>query len=82
MSPITAPSFDLSHFDLRALGDLDDKVVAVARDAAYIAIGFGVLTFQQAQVRRREIERAVTSGIENGRSQISGLIRTVSGRSE
>ncbi len=82
MSPITAPSFDLSHFDLRALADLDDKVVAVARDAAYIAIGFGVLTFQQAQVRRREIEKAVTAGVDAGRSQLADLVRTVTRQSK
>lgn len=34
-----------------------DTVAATARDAAYVAIGFGVLGFQQAQVRRRELER-------------------------
>ena len=29
-------------------------VTRVAKDAAYIAIGFGVLAFQKLQVRRRE----------------------------
>ena len=50
----TFPSFDLSGFDAAKLADLDDKVVGALRDAAYIAIGFGVLTVQQVQVRRRE----------------------------
>jgi len=77
MSPITAPSFDLSRFDLSALDGLDQKVVGVARDAAYITIGFGVLAFQQAQVRRREIEKAVAGRIDAGRSQLDGLVRTV-----
>jgi len=31
-----------------------DAAVRVAKDAAYIAIGFGVLAFQKLQVRRRE----------------------------
>jgi hypothetical protein len=30
---------------------------ATARDLGYLAVGFGVLGFQRAQVRRRELER-------------------------
>ena len=30
---------------------------ATLKDAAYVAIGFGVLAFQRAQVRRRELEK-------------------------
>jgi pantothenate kinase len=33
------------------------ELIDAARDAAYAAIGFGVLSFQRAQVRRRELER-------------------------
>ena len=29
----------------------------LARDAAYVAVGFGVLGFQRAQVRRRELRK-------------------------
>lgn len=29
----------------------------LARDAAYVSIGFGVLGFQKLQVRRRELEK-------------------------
>ena len=29
----------------------------MVEDAAYVAVGFGVLAFQRAQVRRRELER-------------------------
>lgn len=54
MTRITLPSIDLSDFDLR---HLDHKVVTVARDAAYIAIGFSVLAFQRAQVRRVEAQK-------------------------
>ncbi len=49
------PAFDLSRLDTSQLKDLDDKLVAVARDAAYITIGFSVLAFQRAQVHRREL---------------------------
>ncbi|CAB4364171.1 MAG: hypothetical protein F2681_00945 [Actinobacteria bacterium] len=64
MACIAFPSFDLSALDVRQLEFplVDDKVVALTRDAAYVAIGFGVLAFQQAQVRRRELEKVV-SGI-------------------
>jgi hypothetical protein len=31
-------------------------VSAVATDALYVAVGFGVLAFHRAQVRRRELE--------------------------
>jgi predicted trehalose synthase len=49
------PAFDLSRLDTAQLNELDDKLVAIARDAAYITIGFSVLAFQKAQVRRREL---------------------------
>ena len=66
----TIPSIDLSKFDLGKLREIQlpdlgvagidtDKVVGVLRDALYVAIGFGVLTFQQAQVRRRELATAL-----------------------
>ena len=60
------PSIDLSPVDLSRLGQLDprqfeiaglsgERVLAVLRDAAYVGVGAGVLTFQQLQVRRREL---------------------------
>jgi hypothetical protein len=36
-----------------------DQVVDMAKDAAYIAVGFGVLTFQRAQVRRQELTKSL-----------------------
>jgi hypothetical protein len=36
--------------------DLFSQVSAVASDALYVAVGFGVLGFQRLQVRRRELE--------------------------
>jgi hypothetical protein len=33
-----------------------DQVTALATDALHVAVGFGVLAFQRAQVRRRELE--------------------------
>lgn len=44
-----------------SLRDLTDpeRVVALAKDAALVALGFAVLGFQRAQVLRREIERSL-----------------------
>ncbi len=69
LSKIEMPKIDLPKVELPRveLPRVDaDKVVAAARDAAYVTIGFGVLAFQQAQVRRRELE-----------SQLSGLASKV-----
>ncbi|MEI7548355.1 MAG: hypothetical protein WCK21_09900 [Actinomycetota bacterium] len=82
MSRITVPSFDLSRFDATAFSDLDDKVATAARDAAYITIGFGVLAFQQAQVRRRELERIVARRVQGGRSRLDEFLRTVAGQGQ
>lgn len=35
--------------------NIPEDVAKTAKDAAYVAVGFGVLTFQKAQVRRREL---------------------------
>lgn len=61
------PSVDLTNFDLvpaaRHVRDAGDIVTAAAldatRDAAYTAIGLGILTYQRIQVRRREIEKSL-----------------------
>lgn len=61
------PAFDLSRLDTARLNELDDKLVAAARDAAYITIGFSVLAFQKAQVHRRELVGAALK-------QVRGLL--------
>jgi hypothetical protein len=37
-----------------------DDTAARLRDSLYTAVGFGVLGFQQAQVRRRDLQRELT----------------------
>jgi hypothetical protein len=47
-------------------------------DVAYVAIGFGLLGFQRAQVRRREVTRqleTLTAQIETAARQAAGLTR-------
>lgn len=64
----TFPSVDLTNFDLAPAVDTLRKstdaatstATTLAREAAYAAVGLGVLTFQRIQVRRREIERELT----------------------
>lgn len=59
-------SIDLTDVDLvsafrqatAASDSLTSRAVGVARDATYVAVGLGLLTYQRAQVRRRELERA------------------------
>jgi hypothetical protein len=56
------------------------------QDAAYVAVGLGVIGFQKAQVRRRELARlvgdrtAVNAQLDEARDQLAGLIRTVDDR--
>lgn len=46
--------------DLRASGDMvAARANALAKDMTYVTVGLGVLSFQRAQVRRREFERAL-----------------------
>jgi hypothetical protein len=90
------PALDLSRLDLSRLdlgkylptGQADEvatKVAGIARDAAYVVIGFGVLTVQQAQVRRRELvdslsERSVVKQLGITRDEIEDLVRKVEHR--
>lgn len=71
MARFDPTSFDLTDFDVAKLaneaadraGDIVDSGVRsashLAREATYVTVGLSVLTFQRAQVRRREIERAI-----------------------
>jgi hypothetical protein len=53
--------FDLANLEIR-------KTVT---DAGYVTVGLGVLAFQQAQVRRRELQKRLgeTGGCLNARAQ-------------
>ena len=94
----TFPSIDLSKLDLSKLDlsklDLSkfeiagvdtDKVLGVLRDAAYVVIGFGVLTVQQVQVRRRELvnnvsDQAVVKQLGLGKEQVEELVKGLESR--
>lgn len=66
--------FDFSSLDAGKLADLDDKLIAAVRDAAYITVGFGVLAVQQAQVRRRELVKSLSDRFGTSRTQIDELM--------
>lgn len=41
------------------------QIPSALKDAAYVAIGFGVLTFQRAQVQRQELSKTVDGARES-----------------
>jgi hypothetical protein len=73
-------SDQLHDFDLSAL---TGEVATRARDAAYVAVGLGVLGFQQAQVRRHELARravelAGDERVQRIRTGVSSGVRQLS----
>jgi hypothetical protein len=40
--------------------DITQEITKTARDAAYVAVGLGVLSFQRAQVRRQALAKRFT----------------------
>ncbi|HNJ97723.1 MAG TPA: hypothetical protein PLV13_06340 [Ilumatobacteraceae bacterium] len=66
MPRLPLPAFDLSGLDLTAV--TPQRVARLARDVGYVAIGFGVLGVQQAQVRRREVTATISRVIGNSGS--------------
>jgi hypothetical protein len=57
------PAVDLTDFDLapaaraasRLGTSLGRRAVGLAKDVTYVSVGLGILTYQRAQVRRREM---------------------------
>lgn len=79
MTHMAVPSIDLSDLDLR---HLEQKVVTVARDVAYITIGFSVLAFQRAQVRRVEAQRLAGKLAGTVTNTVTGTIAGTVGRDQ
>ena len=46
---------NIRNFDIGNIGNFDIRKTAA--DAGYVTVGIGVLAFQQAQVRRRELQK-------------------------
>ena len=50
------------------------------RDAAYIAIGMGVIGVQRAQVRREELRKQFDTAIKEAETRITPLVEEVKSR--
>ena len=57
-------------------------VTKTAKDALYVTVGLGVLGFQKAQVRRRELARQVETQWGETAQQLQKLARELQGRVE
>jgi DNA anti-recombination protein RmuC len=52
------------------------------KDAAYVVVGFGVIAFQKAQVRRRELEKQLAEQRTTWQEQLSKAAADAEGRFE
>jgi hypothetical protein len=87
------PSFDFSKFEMPKFEmpkgtpkfeipkNIDgEKLIAAIRDAAYTTVGFGVLAFQQAQVRRQELAGKIAERFGVNKTQVEEMIKSVESR--
>jgi len=51
------------------LDSLTESATDIARDAFYVTVGAGVLAFQKAQVRRREIQKLANDRLGSAKEQ-------------
>jgi hypothetical protein len=71
------------------LKGVTEDILGTARDAAYVAVGLGVLAIQRAQVRRNELTKVFTGQrgdleerIVEVRGEISRRVKDIDGRVE
>ena len=57
-----------------------DDVTKLARDAAYVGVGLGVLAFQRAQVQRHELRRSTSAQIGEAKGTVQRLLGQVDDR--
>ncbi len=60
-----------------ARSPLDDVTNAV-KDAAYVSVGLGVIAFQRLQVRRNELEKALSGQADDAKGAL-GVVGTLVG---
>lgn len=58
-----------------------EELTKTARDAAYVAVGLGVLGLQRAQVRRRELLQRLSSAVSTLQQQVERLGDDLAGAS-
>ena len=79
------PRFEMPEIKLPNIDQ--ERLVSAAKDAAYVVVGFGVLTFQRAQVRRQEMAkrfatdlRAIDTRFEGMASRVDEIVVKVAGQ--
>jgi hypothetical protein len=67
--------------------NIPEDVTKTAKDAAYVAVGLGVMTFQRAQVRRRELVElarrelpAIEGQLSEVRAELGRRVKDIDGR--
>jgi hypothetical protein len=51
-----------------------DEALRFVRDSFYVAVGFGVLTFQRLQVQRRELEKSLDRRLSAVRQPVDRIV--------
>jgi hypothetical protein len=51
-----------------------DDVTNLAKDAAYVSIGLGVIAFQRLQVRRNELEKLVGDRVKLVEERVGSVL--------
>ncbi len=64
------------------MADQDKDLIVNLRDAAFITVGFGVIAYQKAQVRRRELEKQFATSTATLREQLTKAAADAEGRIE
>src|SRR4051794_8958113 len=86
VSAVNWPSIDFSRFDLAALGNLDlakrlpaidESLTGTVRDAASLAIGFGVIAAEKAQEARQQITSTIVERADARWAQLESLASRV-----
>src|SRR5688500_5764155 len=65
---------------MRTMASMD--VIKTLKDAAYITVGFGVIAWNKAQVRRRELEKQFEAQTADLRTQLAKVADEVEERIE
>jgi hypothetical protein len=57
-----------------------DDLTKIAKDAAYVTVGLGVIAFQKLQVQRRELEKRLKGQTADVSDQLEGISKLVTDR--
>ena len=62
------------------LNDLGTTVVNAAKDALFIGVGLGVLTYQRLAVQRQELRKLMADALGKGSAPLSDLVKGIEGQ--